>query len=67
MYLRLDRRAPRRYTWGLFVFFDGLKSSPTHHYSYKSAYRTFDDSMFRRRERIYHKARWTALESRKYG
>ena len=29
MYLRLDRRAPRRYTWGLFVFLNGLKSRLT--------------------------------------
>ena len=29
MYLRLDRRAPRRYTWGLFVFSNGLKSRLT--------------------------------------
>jgi hypothetical protein len=27
MYLVLDRRAPWRYTRGLFVFLDGLKSS----------------------------------------
>ena len=30
MYLVLDKRTPRRYTWGFFVFLDGLKSSLTH-------------------------------------
>ena len=30
MYLRLDKRAPWRYTRGLFVFLNGLKSRLTH-------------------------------------
>ena len=30
MYLVLDKRAPWRYTRGLFVFLDGLKSRLTH-------------------------------------
>ena len=33
MYLVLDKRTPRRYTWGFFVFYNGLKSSLTQGYS----------------------------------
>jgi hypothetical protein len=37
MYLMLDKRTPRRYTWGFFVFLDGLKSRLTQSHTHNTS------------------------------